>query len=153
MKKDHALEQGFTLIEIIIVLVLLGILAATAVPKYFDLVETANQKAATSAIAEVQARLNLTFANELLAGKTCDNALATAKAVPAANTTIGKYTLTIEETFAPNGTTKVDEAAVTKIVVTGASKDEEIKAPDGGWTPISAPSCTDKGTKSETPTS
>lgn len=29
--------QGFTLIEIVMVLVLLGILSAVAVPKYFDL--------------------------------------------------------------------------------------------------------------------
>ena len=38
--KTHPLrlgQKGFTLIEIVMVLVLLGILAAVAVPKYFDL--------------------------------------------------------------------------------------------------------------------
>lgn len=30
-------KQGFTMIEIVLVLVLLGILAAVAIPKYFDL--------------------------------------------------------------------------------------------------------------------
>lgn len=45
-------QEGFTLIEIIAVLVLLGILAAVAVPKYFDLQETAKLRAADAAVAE-----------------------------------------------------------------------------------------------------
>ena len=51
-------QQGFTLIEIIAVLVLLGILAAVAVPKYMDLTTTAREKAAQGQLAEVRGRLN-----------------------------------------------------------------------------------------------
>ena len=51
-------QQGFTLIEIIAVLVLLGILAAVAVPKYMDLTDTARQKAAQGQISEVKGRLS-----------------------------------------------------------------------------------------------
>ena len=64
----HSKERGFTLIEIIIVLVLLGILAATAVPKYFDLQKQAYIQAAKAAVAETQARVNLLFGQLLLAG-------------------------------------------------------------------------------------
>ena len=67
-------KRGFTLIEIVMVLVLLGILAAVAVPKYFDLQHKAQEQAAKAIAAEYQAQINGKFAEDVLAGSTCNTA-------------------------------------------------------------------------------
>ena len=57
-------ESGFTLLEIIAVMVILSILAAVAVPKYVSLDESARQRAIDSAISELNGRETLTWSNE-----------------------------------------------------------------------------------------
>ena len=64
MKKINK-KNGFTLIELIIVMVILGIMAAVAVPRYLDSISNAEKSAEDAVISSVRAGLTQ-FANNSL---------------------------------------------------------------------------------------
>ena len=59
-------QKGFTLIEIIAVLVILGVLSAVAAPKFIGLKTEAENRAALQAVMEAQNRLTNQYAIKLM---------------------------------------------------------------------------------------
>ena len=94
-------QKGFTLIEIIAVLVILGILAAVAIPRFMDLTSVASDKAAMQAVAEGKSRLSNQFAGISFGNRSsqCNSNTTTLLITKATNSLAdaGDYTLTYSQ--------------------------------------------------------
>lgn len=70
-------QRGFTLIELIIVIVILGILAVTAAPRFIDLSSDANRSVLRGVQAAIQSGAQLVYARSAIAGEQANENTAT----------------------------------------------------------------------------
>ncbi|MDN7126275.1 type II secretion system protein [Pseudidiomarina sp. 1APP75-27a] len=75
-------QQGFTLIELIIVIVVLGILAVTAAPQFINFSSDARESTVKGAQASIQGAMQLVYAKSLVEG---NDSVATGETVATEN--------------------------------------------------------------------
>jgi len=63
-------QAGFTLIELVVVIVILGILAATAAPKFIDLTADAKKATMEGLLGSINSAVSLAHSKALVAGET-----------------------------------------------------------------------------------
>ena len=83
--KSKASQKGFTLIELVVVIVILGILAVTAAPKFIDLQDDAKTATLNAVKASMQSAATIVHSKSLIAGnETSATSSVTVNATPIA---------------------------------------------------------------------
>ncbi|MBN4078207.1 prepilin-type N-terminal cleavage/methylation domain-containing protein [Nitrospina gracilis] len=72
MRKSMNNEKGFTLIELVMVIVILGILAATAIPKFVDLSTSAETAVADGVTGALASNITMLHAQYLISSTAYD---------------------------------------------------------------------------------
>ncbi|QBG36604.1 type II secretion system protein [Litorilituus sediminis] len=81
-------QQGFTLIELVVVIVILGILAVTAAPKFINLQDDARTATLQGVKAAIESSTALVYSKSLIAGNESDGTGTKAVPIDATNNAI-----------------------------------------------------------------
>jgi len=115
-------KEGFTLIEIIAVLLILAVLAAVAIPRYLNLVDNARTRALDGALAASYSQLSLSYAQ-----------LALQDGVPPVATAVADNATPEGEGFT-YGFVGNDGAGTVAVTVTEVVDSGTPKVATGTWT-------------------
>jgi len=114
-------NRGFTLIELVIIIVVLGILASIAIPKYKNIVAESKEAAARGALGSLRSGVSIFYANA---------AVTTGTAVWPEMDSLATVGVVMEQAI-PRNPYQLDTNAPDSIV-TGVIKGE-IVGTRGGW--------------------
>ncbi len=96
-------QNGFTLIELVIVIVILGILAAVAIPKFLDLSGDARQAATQGVAGALNSGSSINFSSDLAKGQVQGAALSGVTAIAGIADTSGGCTEAVATSLLQSG--------------------------------------------------
>ena len=121
-------RRGFTLVELVIIIVILGLIGAVAIPKYYNMVTKAKESAAKGALGGMRSAISIFYANA---------ALNDPEGVPAWPTLAELQTVgTVMAQSMPKNPYQAVDAAPDSIV-TGVTKGTLVGV-RGGWAYLEA---------------